>query len=168
MKSSAKVPTIPFFVYGTLRRGQPNYHLWQGTIVAVRPALLPDASLYDFGHYPMLAEKPGGVVHGELVWVNETHYTTVLRRLDYLEGFDPQDPDAATYRRQERLVRLPEKVGLKAWVYTVKPAVVQGLPEIAGGDWQTHTEKQREQLSAWWSAVNSVGDEADGGRSGET
>jgi gamma-glutamylcyclotransferase (GGCT)/AIG2-like uncharacterized protein YtfP len=55
---------LPFFVYGTLLPGQPNYPLWAAAIRSEQPATLPNGRLYDMaqlglGHYPLLVEDMG-------------------------------------------------------------------------------------------------------------
>lgn len=69
-------PRLPFFVYGTLRPGEPNHavHL-HGRTATEKPALLPDALLYDGPGYPYAVEHPGkGPVHGELLTALPTAY----------------------------------------------------------------------------------------------
>jgi gamma-glutamylcyclotransferase (GGCT)/AIG2-like uncharacterized protein YtfP len=83
----------PFFVYGTLKRGEPNYaRLLDGRTASEVPATLAAAALYDFGPYPFLVReddllRPGDVVQGELVELPDGLYAAALAELDGLEGY---------------------------------------------------------------------------------
>ena len=44
----------PFFVYGTLLPGQPNYYLLEYAITHSAQAIIYDCQLYDMGPYPMM------------------------------------------------------------------------------------------------------------------
>ena len=77
---------LPFFVYGTLLPGQPNYYLWREAIERVRPAVLPRSCLYDLGCYPMLVDAPDGEVRGLVVTIRPSSYRAAVALLDQLEG----------------------------------------------------------------------------------
>ena len=50
---------LPFFVYGTLIPGQPNYYLWKDCIVNTKKGSIEYYQLFDMGHYPMITESNG-------------------------------------------------------------------------------------------------------------
>lgn len=72
------------FVYGTLKRGQPNHRLLTGQHFVREAKTEPRYRLYDLGPYPGMAEDPrGGVaVTGELWEVD----AACLAALDEFEG----------------------------------------------------------------------------------
>ena len=129
-------PYLPFFVYGTLLPGQPNYDVWLPAISRMRPAELHHCRLYDLGDYPMLVPWAGGVARGMLVELQWEGYAAVVAALDYLEGIDATAPGESAYRRVRRIVRPAGNHAAVAWVYLGDPAFVFGLPAI-DTDWKT-------------------------------
>ncbi len=132
---------LPFFVYGTLLSGQSNAGVWGSAVSQVRPAHFLNGVLYDLGAFPMLIEGACGVVVGQLVDVKPEDYVAVLRRLDYLEQYDPQDAGVAPYRRESRFVLLDEGRVVAAWVYLGNILMVNHSPIISSGDWREHTRQ---------------------------
>ena len=129
-------PYLPFFVYGTLLPGQPNYDVWLPAISRMRPAELHHCRLYDLGDYPMLVPWAGGVARGMLVELQWEGYAAVVAALDYLEGIDATAPGESAYRRVRRIVRPAGNHAAVAWVYLGDQAFVFGLPAI-DTDWKT-------------------------------
>ncbi|PRH76045.1 hypothetical protein C6N75_27725 [Streptomyces solincola] len=131
---------LPFFVYGTLRPGEPNHaRCLSGRTGAEEPARLPGALLYDGPGYPYLARAAdgaaGGGVLGELVTAAPGEYAGLLRDLDALEEFlAPGHPLNAYEREVCEAVRLSDGAPVRAWVYVAGPAVRLGAA-ISGGDW---------------------------------
>lgn len=84
---------LPFFVYGTLKRGEPNYVRYlTGQTASESPAALAAAALFTEGPYPFLTQEPdllapGDVVHGALISLRLAVYQLVLDDLDRLEGY---------------------------------------------------------------------------------
>ncbi|MEU6577460.1 gamma-glutamylcyclotransferase family protein [Streptomyces sp. NPDC046805] len=137
---SAVPPVLPFFVYGTLRPGEPHHDLLlRGRTRAEEPARLPGAVLYEGPGYPYAVEEPGGVVHGELVTALPAAYGELLAELDRLEEYVPGDP-RRLYDRVERDVVRADGSSAHAWVYVAAPAIAARLRAggriIAGGDWR--------------------------------
>lgn len=146
----------PFFVYGTLLPGQPNFYLWGKAIVQMETAVFPNGRLYDMGHYPMMIEQRGEQVKGRLITVQPADYTAVLACLDSLEGYNPQQQTASAYRRLERIVALEDGRSVMAWIYLGQPRYVTGMPPILSGDWAAHMSAKRQQISKWWATIDSV------------
>ncbi|GGJ12917.1 gamma-glutamylcyclotransferase family protein [Streptomyces brasiliensis] len=134
-------PVLPFFVYGTLRPGEPNHdrHL-RGRTRREEPARLMGAVLYDGPGYPYAVEARAGVAHGELVTTLPEAYSRLLAELDRLEEYVPGDP-SNLYDRVEREVVRPDGSTSRAWVYVAAPAVAARLHAhgtlVPGGDWHT-------------------------------
>ncbi|NEA61072.1 gamma-glutamylcyclotransferase family protein [Streptomyces sp. SID12488] len=132
---------LPFFVYGTLRPGEPNHdHFLRGRTQSERPGRLADAVLYDGPGYPYAVTEPGGVVHGELVVALPDAYDELLAELDELEECVPGDPHSL-YERVARQVTLDADGGaVRAWVYVAGPIVAARMRAhgrlIKGGDWR--------------------------------
>lgn len=145
---------LPFFVYGTLRPGEPNHDLFlRGRTVTEEPARMPGMALYDGPGYPYAVENLGGgggrstggrsrgarAVSGETVTAHPQHYAELLCTLDQLEEYAPGDP-ANLYERVERPATLADGTVVRAWVYVAAPTVAAGLRArgrlIESGDWR--------------------------------
>ncbi|MEU5898278.1 MULTISPECIES: gamma-glutamylcyclotransferase family protein [Streptomyces] len=150
---------LPFFVYGTLRPGEPNHavHL-HGRTAKEESALLPDALLYDGPGYPYAVEHPGkGPVRGELLTALPTANAPLLTALDLLEEYIPGDP----HNLYERVVRdVLDRTGapVRAWVYVAAPRIAAGLRAsgsvIGTGDWAAHRKAQLKRLRTRSSDLN--------------
>jgi gamma-glutamylcyclotransferase (GGCT)/AIG2-like uncharacterized protein YtfP len=90
------------------------------------PALIRGA-LYDLGAFPALVEEDG-TVHGRL-WAPDNNEG--IRLVDWIEGYDPANPDASLYHRRRVLLLEPE---IEAWAY-VWPRSPKGGPRIGSGRW---------------------------------
>ncbi|MFF4396695.1 gamma-glutamylcyclotransferase family protein [Streptomyces sp. NPDC001480] len=132
-------PSLPFFVYGTLRPGEGNHDLFlRGRTRSEEPGRLPGAVLYDGPGYPYVVEQPGGEVRGDLVTVLPEEYGRLLRELDRLEEYVPGHP-RNLYERVGRNVVRADGSTVHAWVYIAAPHVAARLRArgwlIASGDW---------------------------------
>ncbi|MGW2489216.1 gamma-glutamylcyclotransferase family protein [Streptomyces sp. NPDC001606] len=130
---------LPFFVYGTLRPGEPNHDLFlRGRTAAEGPARLPDTALYDGPGYPYAVDHPGTFVHGALVTARPEAYDALLAALDRLEEYTPGDP-RNLYERVTRDALRPDGTPVRAWVYLAAPPVAARLRaegrRIDSGDW---------------------------------
>ncbi|MER6630103.1 gamma-glutamylcyclotransferase family protein [Streptomyces sp. NPDC000987] len=131
---------LPFFVYGTLRPGEPNHDLFlRGRTRSEEPARLNGAVLYDGPGYPYAVEEPGSTVYGELVTALPEEYGDLLGALDQLEEYAPGDPRNLYERVARETVRDADGTPVRAWVYVAAPAVAARLRTggklIEGGDW---------------------------------
>nr|WP_225836827.1 gamma-glutamylcyclotransferase family protein [Streptomyces sp. NK08204] len=132
---------LPFFVYGTLRPGEPNHDVFlRGRTASEIPGRLPDAVLYDGPAYPYAVPEPGGAVTGDLITPLPEEYERLLAELDRLEEYAPGDP-RNLYERQARDVLTVDGTPVRAWVYLAAPAVAARLrvrgTRIDSGDWHT-------------------------------
>jgi gamma-glutamylcyclotransferase (GGCT)/AIG2-like uncharacterized protein YtfP len=111
------------FVYGSLKRGQPNHGELEGC-PAEGEAELRGLALYDLGPFPMAipSQEPGSRLQGELYRVENQQ----LARLDRFEGAP------RLYERQRW--RLAD--GRPVWVYVGRPQQVRHVRRIACGCWQ--------------------------------
>ena len=134
--------TLPFFVYGTLRRGQGNYRRLAGRTEAEYPAVLPGHALYVGSGLPW-AVAAGAEAHvvGELMVANPEDYLEVLVDLDRLEGFRGTARESNLYERVARKVAFVDETGspatTTAWVYTAGGHFCEGrgAVRVEGGDW---------------------------------
>ncbi|MFI7410272.1 gamma-glutamylcyclotransferase family protein [Streptomyces sp. NPDC049627] len=134
-------PRLPFFVYGTLRPGEPNHDAFlRGRTHSEEPGRLTGAVLYDGPGYPYAVEERGGVVSGELVTALPEAYPQLLVALDRLEEYAPGDPRNLYERVEREVVRDADGTTVRAWVYVAAPAVVGRLRArgklIESGDWR--------------------------------
>ncbi|KOG07102.1 hypothetical protein ADK35_44465 [Streptomyces viridochromogenes] len=142
MVSVTPSPRLPFFVYGTLRPGEPNHAPFlRGRTLTEEPARLVGAVLYDGPGYPYAVEERGdsGTVHGELVTARPEEYPALLAALDRLEEFAPGDPRNLYDRVAREVVRESDGTAVRAWVYVAAPSVAARLRAhgklIESGDW---------------------------------
>jgi gamma-glutamylcyclotransferase (GGCT)/AIG2-like uncharacterized protein YtfP len=119
------------FVYGTLRRGEPNHQELGGARFIARVRTAPVYELVDLGHFPALVEGGTTAVQGELYEVDE-HW------VDRLDAFE-EAPEL--YDRKH--VRLE---GDTVLAYVMRRDVAGPAPRIPSGDWRRRP-KRRDQAS---------------------
>lgn len=104
-----------FFVYGTLKQGGPNSHVWPHTPLSVIPACIP-ARLFDLGPYPAAISDSNSWTYGELWSFPTTSIPCILHALDELEGYQqPNSPDL--YLREVHSAQPRHGSPIPAWVY---------------------------------------------------
>ncbi|MFJ4470964.1 gamma-glutamylcyclotransferase family protein [Streptomyces sp. NPDC089424] len=133
--------TLPFFVYGTLRPGEPHHDTFlRGRTRTEEAARLTGAVLYEGPGYPYAVEESGAVVTGELITPLPDAYGELLAALDRLEEYAPGDARNLYERVARDVVRDTDGATLRAWVYVAAPAVAARLraggERIEGGDWR--------------------------------
>ncbi|WP_031477093.1 gamma-glutamylcyclotransferase family protein [Streptomyces bicolor] len=134
-------PRLPFFVYGTLRPGEPNHDRFlRGRTRVEEPGRLSGAVLYDGPGYPYAVEAARGVVRGELVTALPEAYGELLVELDRLEEYAPGDLRNLYERVEREVTRDADGTTVRAWVYVAAPAVASQLRArgrvIGSGDWR--------------------------------
>ena len=126
-------PAQLVFFYGTLmagfdrrrRAGIDNQLKYVGR-GAIR------AALFDLGLYPAAVPAPDGHVWGEVYEMTDP--AAVLRALDEIEGYSPDDADRSLYIRQETDVVMPDGTLAAASVYFYN-APLGRAPRIHSGDY---------------------------------
>jgi gamma-glutamylcyclotransferase (GGCT)/AIG2-like uncharacterized protein YtfP len=125
-----------FFVYGTLRPGQPNFGRISRLVAEVEPAMLPHHVLYGHG-LPFPYATPGaGRVVGDLLRIRPGWIEGALRILDLLEGYRGEGLRNHYERRAASVVTADGRQA--AWVYLASASVLVRLtPDQAlpSGDW---------------------------------
>lgn len=133
---------LPVFVYGTLRAGEVNASLLDGVAVGRTSATLPAHRLHLL-EYPCVIEDtddgrpPLLSVRGELVSLAGSAYGPTLERLDWLEGYDPEDVAGSLYVRVTAAVETDDGP-VACWVYLAGAHLRSRLDAtnlIASGDW---------------------------------
>ena len=89
------------------------------------------AALFDVGLYPAAIPASDAVVQGELHRMSDE---SVLRDLDAIEGFRPEQPDSSLYTRLETPVTLTDGRTERAWTYFYN-APLGNAPRIESGDY---------------------------------
>jgi gamma-glutamylcyclotransferase (GGCT)/AIG2-like uncharacterized protein YtfP len=127
---------LPVFVYGTLRPGEKNFSRYlQGSSLRQAPATIAGELFYVAdGGYPYLLPGPGRV-QGELIDIDPSSYSEVLRRLDALEEYDPANEAGSVYLRRPAAVRLEDGTIAEAWVYYWNCPDIGG-EKIVSGDFR--------------------------------
>lgn len=156
VRNRADLRHLPIFAYGTLLPGQPNFDLWGEAIMSSQVAVLEGGRLYDMGYYPMLVEEGSGEVKGMIFALRHDFYRRTLERLDELEGYYPDQPDASVYRRVQRRVQLREGDIASAWVYVGRPQQLSGATPVPGGDWVRCVSARMGTLQRWWKDIDTV------------
>ncbi len=127
--------TTLVFVYGTLRRGEPNHHRLLNRARFVGEARTePKYELMDLGPFPALVAGGATAVLGEVYTVD----ARVLADLDRLEGHP------RFYHRTA--IRLDD--GVVVQVYLMPGDRVAGRPRIVSGDWSRREEERGSCASA--------------------
>lgn len=134
---------LPFFVYGTLRKGMGNYEGYlAGMTENEKPATVV-GRLYHGGSLIPFMTQEKGVVHGELMYVNDSEFVDVLEGLDSLEGYNKRS-EYNFYNRVRTMTTLKDGSQVEAYAYVIDEA--DGLERIQHGDysrWRYETISQR-------------------------
>jgi gamma-glutamylcyclotransferase (GGCT)/AIG2-like uncharacterized protein YtfP len=120
------------FFYGTLMSGfkrQGRQRLDAKLTPVGRGSI--HATLFDVGLYPAAIPASDALVQGELHRMSDE---SVLRALDEIEGFRPEQPDASLYTRLETPVTLTDGRTENAWTYFYN-APLGNAPRIESGDY---------------------------------
>jgi gamma-glutamylcyclotransferase (GGCT)/AIG2-like uncharacterized protein YtfP len=117
------------FVYGLLRPTQTGF---QSLGLAGKVDLLGkdrmQGRLYHLGDYPGMILSEPGIVHGDVIAVDDP---ALMAHIDAYELYEPGRPRISEYRRVEADLL---DSGERAWVYEYNRPI-QGRPVIASGNW---------------------------------
>lgn len=95
------------------------------------------AALFDLGIYPAAVPASDSQVWGEVYEMS--HPTIVLRSLDELEGFSPEEPESSLYTRRRAMVTLEDGRAVDAWAYFYN-APLGRAERIESGDYLEHMQ----------------------------
>jgi gamma-glutamylcyclotransferase (GGCT)/AIG2-like uncharacterized protein YtfP len=128
------------FFYGTLMSGfkRPGRERLDSKLTPIGRGSI-HAALFDVGLYPAAIPATDALVHGELHRMSDD---SVLRDLDEIEGYRPEDPDASLYRRLETPVTLGDGRTELAWTYFYN-APLGSAPRIESGDYLDYLRVRR-------------------------
>ncbi len=98
------------------------------------------AALFDVGLYPAAIPATDARVQGELHRMSDPD--AVLRELDEIEGYRPEQPDASLYTRLETPVTLIDGRTETAWTYFYN-APLGNAPRIESGDYLDYLRVKR-------------------------
>ena len=147
---------LPFFVYGTLLPGQPNYRLWGDSISRMEYGRIKDCQLFDMGAYPMMGESKEKYVHGMLVFVIPEHTNEMIIKIDELEGYDPEKHGESAYNREMREVELESKKTVTVWVYLGHKKYIDQERPVPGGKWAKPVARKKKEHQDWWEDTDTV------------
>ena len=146
---------LPFFVYGTLIPNQPNYYLWEKSVINKEAGFIKNYQLFDMGHYPMIVESKGNNVEGILIEIKEEDYENITKIIDNLEGYEPEKHGNSAYTREIRQIDLENGDVRDAWIYIGSEDYIKKENIVKEGNWVKHI-KQKKQNQEWWENVNTV------------
>ena len=129
------------FFYGTLMSGfkRPGRERLDTKLTPVGRGAI-HAALFDVGLYPAAIPASDAYVQGELHRMSDA--VAVLRELDAIEGFRPEQPDASLYLRLETPVTLGDGRTESAWTYFYN-APLGNSPRIESGDYLDYLRVKR-------------------------
>lgn len=121
------------FVYGTLRKGQPEMDRLLGAHAIDIGRGTLQGRLFLIGDFPgaKVSENPDDRVHGEIYRLVDAG--PALAVLDEYEEYDPTDPNHSLFVRRLAPIRLNDGTTLPAWVYLYNRSI-EGLRPIPSGD----------------------------------
>lgn len=115
---------LPLFVFGTLRRNQPNHHYLHQRYERCLPATLKEYALVA----PlMIARQSGGQVTGELFFLTPGIYDATLAGCDELEEIPVGQLVGHEYERR-RVVVETEAGQFEAWAYVQPDREIRHCP----------------------------------------
>ena len=128
------------FFYGTLMSGfkRPGRQRLDARLTPVGRGSI-HAALFDIGLYPAAIPASDASVQGELHRMSDE---SVLRELDDIEGFRPEQPDLSLYTRLETPVTLTDGRVETAWTYFYN-APLGIAPRIESGDYLDYLRVKR-------------------------
>jgi len=128
------------FFYGTLMSGfkRPGRERLDARLTPMGRGSI-HAALFDIGLYPAAIPASDASVQGEIHRMTDA---TVLRELDEIEGFRPEQPDVSLYTRLETPVTLTDGRTETAWTYFYN-APLGSAPRIPSGDYLEHLNASR-------------------------
>lgn len=126
------------FVYGTLLQGHSNHRVIEKAQFIDAAVTDPLFTMYSNGYYPAITEEPKYQIVGEVYALDDETF----RDTDYLEGYDPKNPERGLYNRKLITVTLKSNEKAQVWVYFQKNAGPQNrMFELTIGDFhKVHTE----------------------------
>jgi len=149
------------FVYGTLLRGQDNFHLIEPYAAAIKPGETSGELFHLTYGYPALVAGGGGAtVQGELVRLSDVD--KALPVLDRLEGYHGPGRSDNNYERCECRVKTPDGEEVLAYVYIWShPELLARIgTRLTGGCWrQFMAERPDDVLDRYYFAYGSCMDE---------
>jgi gamma-glutamylcyclotransferase (GGCT)/AIG2-like uncharacterized protein YtfP len=128
------------FFYGTLMSGfkRPGRQRLDAKLTPLGRASI-HAALFDVGLYPAAIPANDAVVQGELHRMQDA---AVLRELDEIEGYRPEQPETSLYTRVETPVTLTDGRVESAWTYFYN-APLGNAPRIESGDYLDYLRVKR-------------------------
>jgi len=132
----ARPEAVHLFVYGTLKRGEPNFERYVPDALTIEEAEMPGRLYHLPAGYPGLRLEGDGTVHGEAMTFADL--PTKLRAVDPLETCDPASPETSLYRRDVYTIYLkPDRRPVPAWVYVYAQPLPEAARPVEGGDWRS-------------------------------
>jgi len=119
-------------VYGSLRKGLGNHHVIKDGELLGEFKTKPEYSLYSLGGFPGLKQEGETSVVMEVYKVDDS----TLKRVNRLEGYDPNSEDNSFYDR----VSIDTPYG-EAYTFIFVPSI-EGRPFVKSGDWTSYVKEK--------------------------
>ena len=135
----ARNDAIHLFVYGTLKRGEPNFERYVPDALTIEEAEIPGRLYHLPAGYPGLLLGGDEMAHGEAMTFVDL--PAKLRAVDPLETCDPARPETSLYQRDVYTIYLkPARRPVPAWVYVYAQPLPAGARLVPGGNWRSDRE----------------------------
>ena len=132
---------IPFFVYGTLRKGFYNYdRILKGNVDKIVNATIDGYDMFSLGYYPGIVKGSNKIV-GEVIYVKPSKYLQMVQCLDQLEGYNPKKKNYSLYLREIKKVTLENGEQIDAYVYIYNQKTNENHKLIENGDWASYQKE---------------------------
>jgi hypothetical protein len=92
-----------------------------------------------------MIKEMDGEVNWLMVHVQSRLHRSILRNRDYLEGYNPKQPNVSDFKRVKRVVRLATDYQVVALVYVGRKELGERLRSI-GGDWNRYAESRQQTI----------------------
>lgn len=136
---------IRMFVYGTLRQGFGLSHLLK--TASFQGAGFVYGTMYDLGSYPGIKLNEQDKTHkviGEVYFIDRE----TMARLDYIEGYRPNEPEHSLYIRKPVIVLNSNHEEQFGYIYEYNQNTDNVTTIIESGDWAIREEQLREEYFA--------------------
>jgi gamma-glutamylcyclotransferase (GGCT)/AIG2-like uncharacterized protein YtfP len=125
-------------VYGSLLKGLGNHRLLEDSLLLGEDTTSPNYTMYDLGSFPGLLNEGNNTYTVEVYDVDDH----TLQRLDWLEGYNAEQPERSFYMREVIQTQYGE-----AYIYFLNEDRVNMMNKVVtDSSWRNYRTKKNEEL----------------------